>query len=167
MKTTKQTWLILLTVATSLWLAPLATAQETDVAADAEMSAPTNHPDETAEAVSNAPTAVGTNEAPTDPEPIPQEILLSVIWPEDDHVVAQAKIKGKAQPSSRVNVNGVETEVGADGAFRASVPLKIGKNRVQVDAEDILGRTKSVDKEVVRAATPPTLEPSDQELWNP
>jgi hypothetical protein len=107
------------------------------------------------------------NEAPTDPEPIPQEILLSVIWPEDDRVVAQAKIKGKAQPSSRVNVNGVETEVGADGAFRASVPLKIGKNRVQVDAEDILGRTKSVDKEVVRAATPPTLEPSDQELWNP
>jgi len=82
-------------------------------------------------------------------------------------VVAQAKIKGKAQPSSRVNVNGVETEVDATGTFRASVPLKIGKNHLQVDAEDILGRTKSVDKEVVRASHPPTLEPTDQELWNP
>ena len=107
------------------------------------------------------------DEAPTDPEPIPQEILLSVIWPEDDRVVAQAKIKGKAQPSSRVNVNGAETEVDANGTFRANVPLKIGKNHVQVDAEDILGRTKSVDKEIVRAANPPTLEPTDQELWNP
>lgn len=107
------------------------------------------------------------DEVPTDPEPIPQEILLSVIWPEDDRVVAQAKVKGKAQASSRVNVNGVETEVDAEGAFHASVPLKIGKNHVQVDAEDILGRTKSVEKIVNRAAPPPSLEPTEQELWNP
>jgi predicted secreted protein len=107
------------------------------------------------------------DQAPTDPEPIPQELLLSVIWPEDDRLDGQAKIKGKAQPSSKVNVNGVETEVGPDGAFRATIPLKVGKNHVQIDAEDIIGRTKIVDRVVTRAAPAPTLVPSNQELWNP
>ncbi len=107
------------------------------------------------------------DQAPSDPEPIPQEILLSVIWPEDDRLGGQAKIKGKAQPSSRVNVNGVETEVAPDGIFHATVPLKIGKNHVEVDAEDIIGRTKSVDRVVTRAASAPTLVPANQELWNP
>jgi len=66
-----------------------------------------------------------------------------------------------------VNVNGVETEVGPDGNFRTALPLKIGKNHVQVDAEDIIGRTKSVERVVTRAAPAPPLEPTDQELWNP
>jgi predicted secreted protein len=107
------------------------------------------------------------DQAPSDPEPIPQEILLSVIWPEDDRLDGQAKIKGKAQPSSRVNVNGVETEVAPDGVFHATVPLKIGKNHVEVDAEDIIGRTKSVDRVVTRVPPAPTLVPANQELWNP
>ncbi|HEX7507889.1 MAG TPA: hypothetical protein VF550_14020 [Polyangia bacterium] len=107
------------------------------------------------------------DQAPTDPEPIPQEILLSVIWPEDDRLDGQARVKGKAQPSSKVNVNGVDTEVGTDGVFRASVPLKVGKNHVQVDAEDIIGRTKSVDRVITRAAPAPILVPNNQELWNP
>jgi hypothetical protein len=107
------------------------------------------------------------DQAPTDPEPIPQEILLSVIWPEDDRLDGQARIKGKAQASSKVNVNGVETEVGPDGTFRAAVPLKVGKNHLQIDAEDIIGRSKSVDRVVTRAAPSPTLVPGKQELWNP
>ena len=105
--------------------------------------------------------------APSDPEPIPEEILLSVIWPEDDRLDSQMRVKGKAQPSSKVNVNGVETEVGTDGVFRANVPLKVGKNHVQVDAEDIIGRTKSVERVVTRSAPAPTLVPNNQELWNP
>ena len=107
------------------------------------------------------------DQAPGDPESIPQEILLSVIWPEDDRLDGQAKIKGKAQPSSRINVNGVETEVGMDGTFHTAVPLKVGKNHVQVEAEDIVGRTKSVDRVVTRAAPAPSLEPAAQEIWNP
>jgi hypothetical protein len=107
------------------------------------------------------------DQAPTDPEPLPQELLLSVIWPDDDRLDGQARIKGRAQPSSRVSVNGVETEVGGDGAFRAAVPLKVGKNRVQVDAEDILGHSKTIDRVVTRAAPQPSLEPTGQELWNP
>jgi hypothetical protein len=107
------------------------------------------------------------DQTPGDPEPMPEEILLSVVWPEDDRLGGQARVRGKAQPSSRVNVNGLDTEVGADGSFTATVPLKIGKNRVQVDAEDIAGRTKSIDKMVTRAAPAPALVPSNQELWNP
>jgi hypothetical protein len=105
--------------------------------------------------------------APGDPEPMPQEILLSVVWPEDDRLDSQGRIKGRAQASSRVMVNGVETEIDADGSFRAAVPLKIGKNRVQVEAEDIAGRSRAVDKVVTRAAPAPALVPSDKELWNP
>jgi hypothetical protein len=105
--------------------------------------------------------------APSDPEPLPQEILLSVVWPADDRLGAEGHVKGKAHASSRVNVNGVETEVGADGTFQAVVPLKIGKNHVQVEAEDIVGHAKSVDRTITRAAPPPTLEPTNQELWNP
>jgi hypothetical protein len=107
------------------------------------------------------------DQAPTDPEPIPQEILLSVVWPEDDRLVGRARIKGKAQVSSKIDVNGVETEVGADGTFQASVPLKVGKNHVQIDAEDILGRSKSVDRVVTRASRDPLLIQAKQELWNP
>jgi hypothetical protein len=107
------------------------------------------------------------DQAPGDPEPMPPEILLSVIWPEDDRIDSQATIKGKAQASSRVVVNGVDTEVGADGIFHAKVPLRIGNNRLQIEAEDIMGRTKAVDKVVTRAAPPPKLEASDVEIWNP
>jgi hypothetical protein len=107
------------------------------------------------------------DQAPAEPEPIPEQLLLSVIWPEDDRLVNQAKVKGKAQPSSRVNINGVETDVGPDGTFQTTIPLKIGKNHVQVEAEDIAGRGKTVDKIVTRPAPVPTLKSSDQELWNP
>ncbi len=107
------------------------------------------------------------DQAPGDPETIPEQLLLSVIWPEDDRVGSHAKVKGKAQPSSTVNVNGVETEVGPDGTFQSTIPLKIGPNRVQVDAQDIVGHSKIVDKIVTRPAPPPPLEASDQELWNP
>jgi uncharacterized RDD family membrane protein YckC len=56
MKTTKQSWFVLLTVAGSLWLAPLAPAQQTNTDADAQVFAPTNNPDNgQVPAVSNAP----------------------------------------------------------------------------------------------------------------
>lgn len=107
------------------------------------------------------------DQAPSDPEPMPQEILLSVVWPEDDRLDSETRIKGKAQVSSRVAINGVDTEVGADGTFQAKVPLKIGKNRVQVETEDITGRSKSIDRMVTRAAPAPSLVPSAGELWDP
>jgi hypothetical protein len=62
-------------------------------------------------------------------------------------------------------VNGVEASVHADGRFAASVPLGVGQNRVEVQAEDILGHKKEVNKTIRRPPPSPTLEPTDEELW--
>jgi hypothetical protein len=112
---------------------------------------------------------------PDDPEPIPEQLLLSVIWPELDRPesVAQAaltgqvagQVTGRVRPSSRVKVNGVETAVQADGRFAARVPVAVGENRLDVEAQDILGRKKTVSKVVKRPAPAPALETSPEDLW--
>jgi hypothetical protein len=107
------------------------------------------------------------NETPTDPEPIPPELLLSVIWPEDDRVVDEGFIQGRVTPSTQININGRPTDVGRDGAFSLKVALKTGKNRIQVEAEDVVGRKKTVEKTITRSVPAPILEPSGDELWNP
>jgi hypothetical protein len=107
------------------------------------------------------------DEAPGDPEPIPPELLLSVIWPEDDRVVDEGVIHGMVNPSTQININGRLANVERDGAFSLKVPLKTGKNRIQVEAEDIVGRKKTVEKTVIRTVPAPILEPSGDELWNP
>jgi uncharacterized RDD family membrane protein YckC len=159
MKTAKQTWFVLLTVAGSLLLAPLVPAQETDVVADAEMSVPTNHPDETAEAVSNAPTAVGTNEAATDqenehggsPQPIVmfgQNVELKAGDSAEVVVVigGSAKIHGKVREAV-VTIGGsseVDGEVGeAVVAVMGNVHLKPGA-KINENAVAVMG-TLTVD----------------------
>ena len=51
---------------------------------------------------------------PTDPEPIPEQLLLSVIWPQDETSDGVSKLKGQASPSSRVWVNRQEVPVHPD-----------------------------------------------------
>jgi hypothetical protein len=104
--------------------------------------------------------------APSDPEAIPEELLLSVIWPDDDRVDSEAQLRGKTRGSTRVHINGTDTPVAEDGSFTAPIPLKIGPNRIKVDVEDIGGRRRSVDKIVRRSAPPPSLQAVDKELWN-
>lgn len=104
---------------------------------------------------------------PGDPSPIPEELLLSVYWPppEEPIVEERAEISGKVRPSSRVKVNGEEASMAGDGRFSAVVPLQVGPNRVEVEARDIAGRKKAVNRVVRRTARAPTLEPADEELW--
>ena len=45
------------------------------------------------------------------------------------------------------------------------MPLGVGPNKVEVEAQDILGRKKAVSKTLRRAPPSPTLEPTDEELW--
>jgi hypothetical protein len=104
-------------------------------------------------------------QAPSEPEPIPEELLLSVIWPEIDHAQPAAQVAGKVRPSSRVKVNGVDAQIHPDGRFASTVPLGVGANKIEVQAEDILGRKKAVNKMVKRAPPSPTLEPTDEDLW--
>jgi hypothetical protein len=102
---------------------------------------------------------------PADPEPIPDELLLSVVWPELDGATPVTQVSGKVRPSSRVKVNGIDAETGPDGRFTADVPLAVGKNRITVDAEGITGQKKNATREVTRTARPPTLKASDEPLW--
>jgi len=104
-------------------------------------------------------------EEPSDPETIPEELLLSVMWPELEHSAAQAQVQGKVRPSTRVKVNGTDAPVRADGRFVSSVPLGVGANKVEVEAQDILGRKKAVNKTLRRAPPTPSLETTDEELW--
>jgi hypothetical protein len=103
--------------------------------------------------------------APGDPEPIPEDLLLSVIWPELEHSESDAEVSGKVRPTSRVKVNGVETPTKTDGSFSSSVPLAVGPNDVEVQAEDILGRKKTLRKVLKRPAPVPTLQHADEDLW--
>ena len=106
--------------------------------------------------------------APTDPERIPEEIFLEVVWPaaEQRHTVDHTEIRGRATPSSAVRVNGTPAPVGADGQFTTGLPLHEGKNPVQVEVEDLTGRTRRASGTVVRRGLPqPALTPEPTELW--
>jgi hypothetical protein len=109
--------------------------------------------------------AVGT--APSDPERIPEEVLLEVLWPaaEQRHAAADTQVKGRAAPSSAVTVNGTRAEVGADGQFTATVPLRTGKNAVEVQVEDLGGRTRHASATLLRRGPPPALTPEATDLW--
>lgn len=103
---------------------------------------------------------------PSDPVRLPEELLLSVIWPEVPAGAPRAQLKGKvSSPSTRVRVNGATIDVGEDGSFAAAVPVGVGTNPVEVDAEDVLGRRKSERGVLRRPAPVPVLEAKPEELW--
>lgn len=104
-------------------------------------------------------------EEPSDPQPLPEELLLSVIWPELEHSAANVQVAGKTRTNSRVKVNGVEVPVSPEGRFAQSVPLSVGANKVEVQAEDILGHKKAINKTIRRTPPSPTLEPTEEDLW--
>jgi hypothetical protein len=81
--------------------------------------------------------------APSRPTAIPVDVMLRVVDPgcrtQREAVIA---IQGRASPGSSVRVNNVTAEVSADGKFSARVPLVVGRNRIVVVSEDVLGRVK-------------------------
>jgi uncharacterized RDD family membrane protein YckC len=142
MKTTKQMWFVLLTVAGSLLLAPVAMAQQTD--ADAQISTPTN-------SLAGAP-AAATNEAVTnretwsggEPQPIimfGRNVELKAGDTADVIVVigGSAKVHGKVRQDV-VTIGGgseVDGEVGQNvvaiaGSVHLKPGAKIGQDTVAV-----------------------------------
>jgi hypothetical protein len=104
--------------------------------------------------------------APEDPERIPEDVLLSVVWPAGEHHGDEAQVSGRAAPSSTVSVNGAPAAVGPDGRFTATIALHEGKNPVEVVAEDLAGRTRHDATTVVKkAAHAPKLTPEATDLW--
>lgn len=107
---------------------------------------------------------------PDDPEHIPEDVFLNVVWPTVDRHGERAEIKGRATPSSVVTVRaptGVETAtVGSSGQFSVTVPVNIGKTPIEVEAEDLAGRTKQAATTLNRRAPPPpALTPEATDLW--
>ena len=134
MKTTKQTWFVLLTVAGSLLLAPLVPAQEKDAAVDAQVSAPTNN-------LAGAPAASATNDAVAnhedenrgEPQPMVmfgQNVELKAGDTADVIVVigGSAKVHGKVRQAV-VTIGGsseVDGEVGRRGCRHGQRSLNAG-----------------------------------------
>jgi len=120
-----------------------------------------------------APGTVSASQAgapPDDPETIPEDVFLNVVWPSVDRNTERAEIKGRATPSSIVTVrapSGLETAtVGADGQFSVTVPIGSGKTPVEVEAEDLTGRTRQAGNTLTkRAPPPPALTPEATDLW--
>lgn len=104
---------------------------------------------------------------PSDPERIPEEVLLDVVWPADEqrHATDRAAVAGRARPSTTVTINGTPAAVGIDGRFTAVVPLRVGKNTLDVAAEDLTGRTRRSTGTVLRRGPPPPLTPEATDLW--
>lgn len=105
-------------------------------------------------------------EPPDDPEKIPEEVLLQVVWPAAEKHAGAAALQGRAEPAALVTVNGTPVAVAPDGRFAAMVPLRDGANLVQVRAEDLAGRTREASTTLLRRPPRrPKLAPEPAELW--
>jgi hypothetical protein len=104
---------------------------------------------------------------PSDPQAIPDSVLLEVAWPtgrvqRDRRLV----VRGHVAPGSEVRVADRSTPVRPDGSFETEVELAEGVNRVAVRARDIAGRTKVDESPAVMLKTrPPPLEVLEQGQW--
>ena len=121
---------------------------------------------------------------PAEPEKIPEDVLLTVVWPEAERHELKPKgaastgvsvnvggaggttVSGRVRPSSTVMVNGAPVVVAADGRFVASLPLREGPNEAHVEAEDLMGRKKLKEATLLRSPShPPELTPLPNKLW--
>jgi hypothetical protein len=106
---------------------------------------------------------------PQDPERIPAEVLLNVVWPTPDRHDAEAEIAGRAAPASTITVRSGDTSkvaaTGPDGRFKVVMPLRPGKTPVEIEAEDLAGRTRQVSTTLSRRGPPPSLKPESTDLW--
>jgi len=103
---------------------------------------------------------------PRDPEKIAEDVLLTVAWPSGERHEEKLPITGKVGPGSLVRVNGAPASIDDAGHFAASIAMHTGPNPVEVEVEDVAGRSKSERREIKKIATrPPDLSPVPVELW--
>jgi hypothetical protein len=97
---------------------------------------------------------------PSDPEEVPDEVLLRVAWPaERARRDRRLVVRGQAGRGAEVRVGSEPVAVGPDGAFETTVELDAGPNRVTVWARDPAGRSRAEESpEVVVRDRPPRLE---------
>jgi len=105
---------------------------------------------------------------PLDPEKIPEDLLLAVSWPAGERHEEKLPITGSVAPGSQVRVNGAPAALDGAGHFAASVAMRNGPNPVEVEVEDLIGRSKRERRQIKKVATEaPPLAPVPTELWPP
>jgi len=103
---------------------------------------------------------------PEDPEKIPEEVLLQVVWPTGERHGDTTTVQGRAGRDATVTVNGARAAVGPDGRFASEVPLREGPNLIEVETEDVAGRTRAASTTIVKhPARAPKLTSEPTELW--
>jgi hypothetical protein len=106
------------------------------------------------------------NQPPADPERISEEVFLTVAWPTGDRRDEKAPLSGRAAPGSVVRVNGTETDLDRGGHFATSVPMRVGQNPIEVEVEDVAGRSRHEKRQIRKNPTSaPELAPVPTELW--
>lgn len=103
---------------------------------------------------------------PRDPEKIAEDVLLTVAWPTGERHEEKLPITGKVGPGSSVRVNGAPASTDDAGHFTASIAMHTGPNPIEVEVEDVAGRSKREQREIKKVATrPPDLSTVPVELW--
>ena len=140
-------------------------------------SIPTRRPEPTLTAVpSPVPTVEPGPVEPTKttaPTPVPtddsQGLMLQVYAPEEGATVSGATVVvyGQTLPGARVFISGKETEVDAEGGFRADISLAPAENEVVIIAQNDDGRLRRVIRKVTSLALPFLLlvtEPENESI---
>ncbi len=98
---------------------------------------------QTVEVAAGQQSVVEQGGVPAAPRPIPVDVMLRVV---DPGCLVQRNaflvVKGRADEGSRVTVDGEDVELGPDGNFAKGVGLKVGKNRIVIEAVDASGNQK-------------------------
>jgi hypothetical protein len=114
-----------------------------------------------------AQTFVEPGRAPKDPFPVPAEVFLAVAWPAREQRQSRATVEGRTLPGTIVEVNGVRQRVAPDGSFAAPVVLREGPNPLEVRAEDLEGREKTLRESVNARTVGPPLEADPSKIYDP
>jgi hypothetical protein len=90
---------------------------------------------------------------------LPKNVALEVAWPEQEETNrTELVLRGKTNPQARLLVMGKKVNVGADGRWEVTVPLKRGKQTVTAVATDPAGRKVVRSKSVVMDPDAPSIK---------
>lgn len=91
---------------------------------------------------------------PSAPTRIPDVLLLNVRFPDKSTFTSRvARIEGKADPGTRVQVADRVVDVGLDGTFATDITLDEGINQIAVAAIDSIGNTRTETSQPIRVDT--------------
>jgi hypothetical protein len=108
---------------------------------------------------------VRPGQAPSDPTPIPNSLMLKVQWPAAAELNKRRLIlAGQADPGAVVEVQGKAVKVDATGHFTLPMQLSEGRNGVEVKTRAVGGLTREEKHDVYVDTTPPRVG-VDPDIW--